>query len=144
MVQLFKYTNYVNIELKYIVAYNGYSALHLTFTTRLHVFCSHNKQNSVTFSLQASYTDWAPGACQWSHCQLLWVEGVTWSAQQVSKAVNLGFPDQRCYFFSVFSHKHILIVIMHFRMWFHSLRTLTAEVVELPVLVWKQKGSWLS
>jgi hypothetical protein len=30
---------------------------------------------------------------------LLWVEGVAWSAQRIPTAVNLGFLDPRSYFF---------------------------------------------
>jgi hypothetical protein len=49
-------------------------------------------------SLQANYTDWTIASCLRSYCQPLWVDGVAWSAQQISTAVNLGFLDQRRYF----------------------------------------------
>jgi hypothetical protein len=50
-------------------------------------------------STQANCTDRATAACQRSWCQLLWVEGVAWSAQRIPTADNLGFPDRSRYFF---------------------------------------------
>jgi hypothetical protein len=49
-------------------------------------------------SPQANYTDPATAACRRSR-QLLWVEGVAWSAQRILTAVNLGFLDRSRYFF---------------------------------------------
>jgi hypothetical protein len=51
-------------------------------------------QNPVAFSLQANYTDRATAACRPSYCQLLWIEGVAWSAQRILTTVNLGFLDR--------------------------------------------------
>jgi hypothetical protein len=36
-----------------------------------------------------------------SQCQLLRIEGVTWSAQQIPTAVNLGFLDRSRYFLEI-------------------------------------------
>jgi hypothetical protein len=44
-------------------------------------------------SPQANYTDRATAACWRSWCQLLRIEGVAWSEQQIPTAVNLGFLD---------------------------------------------------
>jgi hypothetical protein len=49
--------------------------------------------NSVAFRPQANYTDRSTAACRRSYCQLLRIEGVTWSAQRIPTAVNLGFLD---------------------------------------------------
>jgi hypothetical protein len=38
-------------------------------------------------SPRANYTDRATAACRRSDCQLLWIEGATWSAWQIPKAV---------------------------------------------------------
>jgi hypothetical protein len=45
-------------------------------------------------SPQANYTDRATAAVG-EECRLLRVEGVTWSAQRIPTAVNLGFLDRR-------------------------------------------------
>jgi hypothetical protein len=45
------------------------------------------------FSPQANYTDRVATACRRNSCQLLRLEGVTWSAQRIPTAVNLGFLD---------------------------------------------------
>jgi hypothetical protein len=52
----------------------------------------------MAFSLQANYTNRATAACQRSLCQLLRIESVAWSAQQIPTAVNLGFLDRSRYF----------------------------------------------
>jgi hypothetical protein len=46
------------------------------------------KLNSVVFSPQANYTDRATAACRRSEYQLLRIECVAWSAQQIPPAVN--------------------------------------------------------
>jgi hypothetical protein len=51
------------------------------------------------FSLQVNYTDRATATCQRSYCQLLWIEGVAWSVQQIHTAVNVGFLDPEPLFF---------------------------------------------
>jgi hypothetical protein len=56
------------------------------------------KLNSMAFSPQANYTDRATAACWRSYCQLLRIEGVTWSVQWIPMAVNFGFLDQSRYF----------------------------------------------
>jgi hypothetical protein len=56
------------------------------------------KLNSVAFSPQANYTDRGTAACRRSLCQLLQIEGVAWSEQQIPMAVNLGFLDRSRYF----------------------------------------------
>jgi hypothetical protein len=50
-------------------------------------------------SPQANSTDRATAACRRCWCQVFMVDGVTWSAQQISTAVNLGFLDRSRYFF---------------------------------------------
>jgi hypothetical protein len=50
-------------------------------------------------SPQVNYIDRATAACRWSGCQLLQVEGVVWSVQQIPTTINLGFLDWSCYFF---------------------------------------------
>jgi hypothetical protein len=45
------------------------------------------------FSPQAKYTDRATATSRQSYCQLLWIEGVTWSAQRIPTTVNLGLLD---------------------------------------------------
>jgi hypothetical protein len=57
------------------------------------------KLNSVACSPQANYIDRAAAACQRSYCQLLRIEGVTWSAQRIPAAVNLSFQDRSRNFF---------------------------------------------
>jgi hypothetical protein len=47
--------------------------------------------NSVAFSPHANYTNRATAAWQPSQCQLLQIEGVAWSAQQIPPAVNSVF-----------------------------------------------------
>jgi hypothetical protein len=37
---------------------------------------------------------------------------------------------------------HVTAVVVNCRMWFHSLRKITVEVVELLVSVWELRGSW--
>jgi hypothetical protein len=48
---------------------------------------------------QANYTGQATAACRWSKCQFLRVEGVSWSAQRIPTAVNLGFLNLSLYVF---------------------------------------------
>jgi hypothetical protein len=55
--------------------------------------------NSMAFSPQENYTDRATAACRRSLCQLLRKVGVTWSAQRIHTAVNIGFLDRSRYFF---------------------------------------------
>ena len=50
-------------------------------------------------SPRANSTDRAAAAGRRSQCQLLRIEGVTWSAQRVPTAVNLCFLDRSRYFF---------------------------------------------
>jgi hypothetical protein len=38
-------------------------------------------------SLRAKYSDGATAACRQSLCQLLWIEGATWSAWRIPMAV---------------------------------------------------------
>jgi hypothetical protein len=57
-----------------------------------------DKTNSVTFSPQVNYTDRATAACRRSWCQLLRIEGVAWSAQQIPTAVNLCILERSRYF----------------------------------------------
>jgi hypothetical protein len=52
----------------------------------------------VAFSQQANNTNQATAACQQSYCQILGIEGVACSAQQIPTAVNLGFLDHNRYF----------------------------------------------
>jgi hypothetical protein len=49
---------------------------------------SLNKQNKLRgLSLREYYTDLTTAACRWSDCQLLRIEGVTWSAWRIPTAV---------------------------------------------------------
>jgi hypothetical protein len=57
-----------------------------------------NKKHLGGLSPQANYTDRATAACWRSYCRLLWVEGVAYSAQWISTAINLSFLDWSCYF----------------------------------------------
>jgi hypothetical protein len=50
--------------------------------------------NSVAFSPQANYTDRETAACRRSWCQLLRIEDVAWSAQQIPTTINLRFLDR--------------------------------------------------
>jgi hypothetical protein len=54
----------------------------------------HKQTNSVAFSPQANYTYRMAAACRRSQCQLLRVEGVAWSVQRITVAVNLRSLDQ--------------------------------------------------
>jgi hypothetical protein len=67
----------------------------------VHIFPTYN---SVVCSPQANYTDRATSACRRSYCQLLRIEGVTWSAQRIPSAVNLGFLDWSRYFLEIAHH----------------------------------------
>jgi hypothetical protein len=49
-------------------------------------------------SLRANYTDWATAACRRSDCQLVRIEGATWSAWRIPPAIFLGFLDRSRYF----------------------------------------------
>jgi hypothetical protein len=55
----------------------------------------------VACSPQANYTDRATAAYRRSGCELLQIEGVTWSAQRIPRADNLGFPDRSRYIFEI-------------------------------------------
>jgi hypothetical protein len=46
----------------------------------------------------ANYTDRATAACRRSDCQLVRIEGATWSAWRIPSAVFLGFLDRSRYF----------------------------------------------
>jgi hypothetical protein len=58
-------------------------------------------KNSVAYSPQANYTDRATAACRRIQCQLLRIERVTRSAQQIPMDVNLGFLDRSRYFLEI-------------------------------------------
>jgi hypothetical protein len=64
------------------------------------------KLNSVAFSPQANYTDWATAACWWMlNANFCEYKSVALSALRFSTAVNLGFLDRSCYvFFQVAPH----------------------------------------
>jgi hypothetical protein len=49
-------------------------------------------------SPRANYTDRATAACRRSDCQLVRIEGATWSAWRIPPAVFLGFLDRSRYF----------------------------------------------
>jgi hypothetical protein len=49
-------------------------------------------------SPRANYTDRATAACRRSDCQLVRIEGATWSACRIPPAVFLGFLDRSSYF----------------------------------------------
>jgi hypothetical protein len=49
-------------------------------------------------SPRANYTDRATAACRRSDCQLVRIEGATWSAWRIPTAVFLGFLDRSRYF----------------------------------------------
>jgi hypothetical protein len=49
-------------------------------------------------SPQANYTDRATAACRRSDCQLVRIEGATWSVWRIPPAVFLGFLDRSRYF----------------------------------------------
>jgi hypothetical protein len=61
---------------------------------------AHKKTNSVAFRPQENYTD--------RHAklvQLLRVESVAWSMQQIPMAINLSFIDQSRYFLIQAAHQ---------------------------------------
>jgi hypothetical protein len=45
-------------------------------------------------SPRANYTDRVTAACRWSDCQLVWIEGATWSAWRIPLAVFSRFSRQ--------------------------------------------------
>jgi hypothetical protein len=59
-----------------------------------------NKQKKKLHGLspQANYTDQATAACRRSDCQLLRIEGATWSAWQIPNGRILDFLDRSRYF----------------------------------------------
>jgi hypothetical protein len=58
-----------------------------------------NKTNKLHgMSSWANYTDRATAACRRSDCQLVRIEGATWSAWRIPTAVSLGFLDRSRYF----------------------------------------------
>jgi hypothetical protein len=71
--------------------YNCFTATTRYFGFRLWYFLY-----SVAFSPQTNYTERATAACRRIYCQLLRIEGVTWSAQRIPTAVN--FLDRSRYF----------------------------------------------
>jgi hypothetical protein len=69
-------------------------------TLSSNLFCTVTQTGCVKtklsgFSPQANYTDRATAACRRSYWQLLQIECVTWSAQRIPMAVNLGFLDPK-------------------------------------------------
>jgi hypothetical protein len=55
--------------------------------------------NSVAFSLQANYTNWAPATCQWNLVPTLADRGVSHGQHRRSlTVVNLSFLDRNYYF----------------------------------------------
>jgi hypothetical protein len=77
--------------------------LHFSF---LHILClvipehgkTKKKKNFHGLSPRANYTDRATAACRRSDCQLLRIEGATWSACWIPTAVFSGFLDRSRYF----------------------------------------------
>jgi hypothetical protein len=65
----------------------------------------HSETKLRGFSPQANYTDRATAACRRRWGQLLRIEGVAWSAQQIPTAVNLHFlnPEPLYFHSSCFS-----------------------------------------
>jgi hypothetical protein len=63
------------------------------------MFLERWEKNSVAFSLQTNNTDRATAVYRWSYFQLLRIEDVAWSLQNILMAVNLGFLDWNCYYF---------------------------------------------
>jgi hypothetical protein len=55
-------------------------------------------KNSMACSPQTNYTNRATAICRRSWCQLLLIESVTWTTQQIPTAVNLDFLDLQRYF----------------------------------------------
>jgi hypothetical protein len=51
----------------------------------------YNEKNSMVLSPRANYTDRATAACRRSDCQLLRIEGATWSAWRIPTVVFLVF-----------------------------------------------------
>jgi hypothetical protein len=68
--------------------------LHLNLkSTRITKKKKKLKTELCGFSPQANGTDRLTAACQRSWCQLLQIEGLTWSVQWIPTAVNLHFLD---------------------------------------------------
>jgi hypothetical protein len=61
------------------------------------------KKNLHCFSPQANYTDRATAACRRSLCQLLRMEGITWSAQRIHTAFIM---------FAIRTEKYLLLLTM--------------------------------
>jgi hypothetical protein len=67
--------------------------------SRLPVSTSKLKEIKLRgLSPRANYTGQATEACRRSYCQLLWIEGVAWSARRIPHGRNLGFLDTSRYF----------------------------------------------
>jgi hypothetical protein len=58
----------------------------------------------MAFSPQANYTDRSTAICQ-IYCQLLQIEAVVVSPQQIPTTVNLGLLDRRRYFSIQVAHQ---------------------------------------
>jgi hypothetical protein len=50
-------------------------------------------------SPRANYADRATAACRLSYCQILRIEGATWSTRRIPYCRNIGFLDRSRYFF---------------------------------------------
>jgi hypothetical protein len=59
----------------------------LSFCLSLYISDPKRKNKLHGLSPRANYTDWATAACRRSDCQLLRIEGATWSAWRIPSAV---------------------------------------------------------
>jgi hypothetical protein len=69
------------------------------------IICNNNNYNNELnwteihgLSPRANYTDRSTAACRRSDCQLVRIEGATWSAWRIPSALFLGFLDRSRYF----------------------------------------------
>jgi hypothetical protein len=76
------------------------------------------------FSPQANYTDRATAENRRRLCQLSRIEGVTWSAQRIPTAVNLGFLDPEPLLFHSSSSSVILTILS----WPRSISTTSQKI----------------
>jgi hypothetical protein len=65
-----KTTFFKPIQIHLIIAHTYYSIYLIIISGK-----QTTNKNSMAFSPQANYADWAASDCRWSFCQLLWVEG---------------------------------------------------------------------
>jgi hypothetical protein len=66
----------------------------------LYMLCLQNKKTKLHgLSLWANYNDRATVACRRIQCQLLQIEGATWSVWRIPYGRILGFLDRSHYFF---------------------------------------------